>query len=202
MEENNVAQEASSEEGSGKEKDAIEIHNKDEENQEEVTNNRNVTKLDSLDDDNDSEMEQELQDMVQDLTSKSSEEREKALETLRHFELFLNECRSQFRVVSGEEKTHATNFRDVYTEWISRNRANRKHFGWDPDPPPPPPRKRGRSLNMYALKRQQMAKDKKQGVVTIAGKKYSARELFERKRLARRRARPLSLRVKIWRFFF
>ena len=126
---------------------------------------------------------------------------EKTLEAQRHFQIFMDECKKQYRVITGEERTHATTFKDVYSEWLRRNIRKRAHFGWDPDPPRPPPRKRGRPLNMYAQKRIQKEKDKSAGIVTIAGKKYSARELFERKRLARRNARPPSLAVRIWRFF-
>ena len=201
-EESKVAEGASGEENSEKEKNEPEKAIIDEEDQVEVSNKEDLEEPNSLENSDALETVQELQVTAQDLNSGHNEQREKALEAFRHFQLFLDECKKQYSVVSGVEKTHATNFRDVYTEWLSRNRADRRHFGWDPDPPPPPPRKRERPLNTYALKRQQMAKEKKQGIVVIAGKRYSARELFERKRLARRRARPLSLGVKIWRFFF
>ena len=33
----------------------------------------------------------------------------------------MDECKKQYMVITGEERTHATTFKDVYSEWLRRN---------------------------------------------------------------------------------
>ena len=91
------------------------------------------------DDDEEEEVNAAMQQAIDELKANKVQLDEKARETLRHFQIYLDECKGQYKVICGEEKTHATNFRDVYSEWLVRNRAKRTHFGWNPDPPPPTP---------------------------------------------------------------
>jgi len=112
-------------------------------------------------------------------------------------------CKNRYKVVLGEVPTHATNFKDMYSEWRVRNVEHRKYHGWDDPPPDAIPRKRLRPLNYHVQRRvDREERRRNEGLNVMAnGVVLTDRELFELKRAQRLANAPKSMLRKIYEFF-
>ena len=178
----------------GKEENELNEKNGNEKN----GNEKNVNTEEHL---NGADTEEEGEDPLKDLPESESDQLSK--ETLKHFNRYVDICKNRYKVVLGENSTHATNFQDVYSEWRVRNVQHRKYYGWDDPPPLPEPRKRNRPLNIHVQKRQEREyRRKTEGInVTKDGVILTDRELFELRRAQRLANAPKSIFRKIYEFF-
>ena len=172
------------------------------------TNTKGVETVANEDEDLDSDWEEEKQDDTdpfqdeQDRLAKAEKDRI-AKETLKNFTRYVELCKNRYKVVLGEVPTHATNFKDMYSEWRVRNVEHRKYHGWDDPPPDAIPRKRLRPLNYHVQRRvDREERRRNEGLNVMAnGVVLTDRELFELKRAQRLANAPKSMLRKIYEFF-